>query len=202
VNRVKCLLKRFSVTAAMAAAVCLLGLGIAGLLVYQFAGPVPAAAQVIVSPPTPWTAIGASGTVDESSIPLFGFSNASALYGANASLARLEFRYNVVNVMHRVSSTGGIPTITQPGWTTLEFGAQAPATSTADAYLYRVTRCNGQQALICWVRHTNTPAPGACRPCQFPNTTFDFGNYLYYVRVILGRSTQGETPAVHTIRIL
>jgi hypothetical protein len=139
--------------------------------------------------------------VDESSIPFFGFTNASALYGPNGSLAPLEFRYNVVNTQHYVNSSGGIPTVTQPGWTTLEFGAQAPNTSTADAYLYRVNRCTGQQQLVCWVRHANTPPPGNCRVCQFPNTTFNFTSFLYYVRVVLDRNTAAEQPAAHTLRI-
>jgi hypothetical protein len=163
----------------------------------------PVAAQVVPLPPpvAPWTAIGASGTVDETSIPMFGFTNASALYGPNASVAPLEFRYNVVNTMHFLSTTGGIPTVTQPGWTTLEFGAQAPGTSVADAYLYRVDRCTGQQSLICWVRHVEQPAPGSCKVCQFPNTTFNFTSFLYYVRVILDRNTPNEIPAAHTLRI-
>jgi hypothetical protein len=177
----------------------MLGLGITAA-VYEFAGPVPVSAQVGL-PPGPWTAVGASGTVDETSIPIFGFTNASAMYGPNASLAPLEFRYNITNVPHPISATGGIPTLTQPGWTTLEFGAQAPGTSIADAYLYRVNRCTGQQVLICYVHHNNTPVPGTCRQCQFANTTFDFANYLYYVRVVLDRNTAAEQPAAHTLRI-
>jgi hypothetical protein len=113
----------------------------------------------------------------------------------------LEFRYNVVNVQHFVTATGGIPTVTMPGWRTLEFGAQAPFTSTADASLYRVNRCTGQQVLICQVRHSNQPAPGICRTCQFPNTTFDFANFLYYVRVQVDRNTPNEIPMAHTLRI-
>jgi hypothetical protein len=148
----------------------------------------------------PWTAIGASGVPDETAIPIFGFTNASAGYGPNASVARLEYRYNVVNVEHRVSAAG-IPTETSPGWTIMEFGAQAPATSTATAYLYKVSRCTGQQSLICWVQHTNQAAPGTCKLCQFGNTTFDFGNNLYYVRVLLSRNTPSELPMAHTLRI-
>jgi hypothetical protein len=162
------------------------------------------AAQVLAPavPVAPWTAIGAGGTVDELSIPFFGFHNASAGYAVGTpSTNRLEFRYNVVNVQHYVSAAGAIPNITMPGWTTLEFGAQAPATSSATAYLYRVNRCTGQQTLVCWVTHTNQPAPGNCRICQFPNTTFNFASNLYYVRVLLSRNTPGEAPMAHTLRI-
>jgi hypothetical protein len=198
-SRARDLANRVCAAGTVMAMLVLFGLGLNTVL-HDWADPIAVAAQAGV-PPAPWTAIGASGTVDESSIPYFGFTNASALYGANASVAPLEFRYNVVNTHHYVSAAGALPGITQPGWTTLEFGGQAPATSTADAYLYRVNRCNGQQALVCWVRHTNTPAPGTCRVCQFPNTTFDFGTYLYYVRVVLDRNTVSETPAAHTLRI-
>ena len=152
-------------------------------------------------PLAPWTAVGSSGSVDEMSINFFGFTNASAGYRPTASVDPLEFRYNVVNVQHFLSVAGGIPTVTMPGWTTLEFGAQAPFTSTADALLYRVNRCTGQQVLVCQVRHSNQPAPGMCRTCQFPNTAFDFANYLYYVRVQLDRNTPNEIPMVHTLRI-
>ena len=163
----------------------------------------PVAAQVIAPLPlvAPWTAIGASGTVDETSIPFFGFTNASAGFKPTGSVAPLEFRYNVVNTHHFLSSTGGIPTVNMPGWTTLEFGAQAPATSTAEAYLYRVNRCTGQQVLICQVRHSDQPAPGICKTCQFTNTTFNFLSYLYYVRVVLDRNTPAEGPMAHTLRI-
>jgi hypothetical protein len=161
----------------------------------------PVAAQVIAPAVAPWTAVGASGSVDESSIPYFGFTNASAGYKPTASIAPLEFRYNVVNVQHYLSAAGGIPTVTMPGWTTMEFGAQAPGTSVADAYLYRVNRCTGAQTLICAVRHYNQPAPGACKPCQFANTTFNFASYLYYVRVVLDRNTVNELPMAHTLRI-
>jgi hypothetical protein len=193
------LMKRFCAAGVATAMVVLLGLALRTVL-DDWTDPLPVAAQAGV-PPAPWTAIGASGTVDELSIPTFAFTNASALYGPNGSVAPLEFRYNVVNTQHMVSAAGGIPSITQPGWTTLEFGGQAPATSTADAYLYRVNRCTGQQTLICWVRHADTPAPGNCRVCQFPNTTFNFTSYLYYVRVVLDRNTPGELPAAHTLRI-
>jgi hypothetical protein len=176
-------------------------LGIATVL-GDLGGITPASAQVIPGiPPAPWTAIGASGSVDESSIPFFGFTDASAGYGPNASTAPLEFRYNVVNTQHFVSAAGGIPTVTQPGWTILEFGAQAPFTSTATALLYRVNRCTGQQTLICQVRHSNQPAPGICRTCQFPNNAFNFTSYLYYVRVIVDRNTPNELPMAHTLRI-
>jgi len=173
--------------------------------VHEWAKVEPVAAQVIAPIPlvAPWTAIGASGSVDETSIPFFGFTNASAGYKPSQSVAPLEFRYNVVNVHHFVNAAGGVPSVTMPGWTQMEFGAQAPATSSAEAILYRVNRCTGQQEPICRIYHSNQPAPGACKLCATPfaNNTFNFTSYLYYVRVLLDRNTYGETPMVHTLRI-
>lgn len=197
-TRLKRIMRKLYFAGLITSAAGLTTLGIATVL-DDWIEITPVGAQAI--PVAPWTAIGASGSVDESSIPIFGFTNASAGYGANASAAPLEFRYNVVNTQHFVSAGGGIPTITQPGWTTLEFGAQAPATSIASASLYRVNRCTGQQVLICQVRHNQQPAPGICRTCQFPNTAFNFTTYLYYVRVVLDRNTPAELPMAHTLRI-
>ena len=193
--------KRLCKTTVAAAAVAVAGWGVASLT-HDLVAPVTASAQILVPPPPPaWTAIGASGSVDESSIPIFGFTNASAGYGANASVAPVEYRYNVVNTHHNVSAAGAIPSVAMPGWTTLEFGAQAPGTSTATAYLYRVRRCSGAQQLVCQVYHTGTPAPGDCKKCQFANTTFNFSSDLYYVRVVLDRNTVNEQPMAHTLRI-
>ena len=184
------------------AAVALVGWGLVAVT-HDWVAPQAALAQIVIPPPPPpaWTAVGASGTVDESSIPIFGFTNASAGYGPNGSVAPLEFRYNVVNTHHPVSTAGVIPTIGMPGWTMLEFGAQAPGTSIANAYLYRVDKCTGQQYLVCSVTHTLQPAPGVCRRCEFPNSTFNFTQSLYYVRVVLDRNTANELPMAHTLRI-
>lgn len=173
--------------------------------IYDWAKVTPVAAQVLAPAPqvAPWTSIGASGTVDESSIMHFGFTNASAGYGITQSVLPVEFRYNVVNVQHFVSAAGGVPSVTMPGWTQMEFGAQAPGTSSAEAILYRVNRCTGQQQPICRIYQSNQPAPGACKLCSspFPNNTFNFTSYLYYVRVLLDRNTVSETPMVHSLRI-
>jgi hypothetical protein len=198
-TRLKTLSKKLCLAGLSLSVAAIMAWGIAGITQDWLQ---PASVQAQAAPPiAPWTAIGASGTVDELSIPFFGFTNASAGYGANQSVAPLEFRYNVVNTHHFVSAAGAIPSVTMPGWTTMEFGAQAPFTSIAQALLYRVDRCTGQQVLLCQVIHNNQPAPGTCRYCQFPNTAFNFNSYLYYVRVVLDRNTPGEVPMAHTLRI-
>lgn len=188
-------------------ATAVLGLGgwVVGGRIHEWAKLEPVAAQIVPGfPVAPWTAVGSSGSVDELSIPYFGFTGPSAGYRATPiSVQPLEFRYNVVNVHHAVNAAGGVPTVTIPGWTQMEFGAQTPGTSFAEATLYRVNRCTGQEAPICRIYHSNTPAPGACRVCPqpFPNTAVNFSGYLYYVRVVLDRNTSLENPMVHTLRI-
>lgn len=145
--------------------------------------------------PATWTAVGASGTVDESSIASFGFTNASAGYSASTtSVSPLEFRYNVTNTYDNAAN----PNI--PGWTRLELGATAPATSLVTASLYRVARCTGARKLICQVRVTNSSA-GVCRVCTFANTAVNFTTDLYYVDATVDRGTVSEVPQLHTLRI-
>jgi hypothetical protein len=152
-----------------------------------------ASAQVLIVP-HPWTAVGSSGTVDETALPYFGFTNASAGFKPTAWINPLEFRYNVTNTFDNNANPN------MPGWTRLELGATAPATSTVDAALYRVYRCTGAQSIVCQVRVAQTDA-GICRYCTFPAGSVDFGNYLYYVRVAVDRNTAAENPQVHTLRI-
>jgi len=77
--------KALGLTGLAVAATGLLALGV-GSNLKEWADLTPVAAQVAA----PWTAVGASGSVDESSIPIFGFTNASAGYGLNASTAPLD----------------------------------------------------------------------------------------------------------------
>ncbi|HZT32137.1 MAG TPA: hypothetical protein VFA33_19770 [Bryobacteraceae bacterium] len=154
--------------------------------------PEPVSAQGVI---VPWTAVGASGTVDEGSIAAFGFTNASAGYAAIAALSPLEFRYNVTNTFD--NSTLG-PNI--PGWTTLELGAQAPGASSVTAALFRVARCTGKRTLICSVRIVQATT-GVCKVCTFANTAVNFTADLFYVDATVARSTPSEQPFLHTLRI-
>jgi hypothetical protein len=159
--------------------------------------PVPAAAQVLAPLPTPsaWTAVGSTGVVDESGLSTFGLTGPGAGYRAGiASVAPIEFRYNVVNTNHAGANAA------VPPWTTLELGAVAPGTSVVDATLYRVNRCTGYQSVLCQTRIASTSA-GTCRLCTVPAGSFNFTSYLYYVRVAVDRNAANETPRVNTLRI-
>ena len=180
----------------------ILGVALLGLLValmtthpgIDWVTPTAVSAQAAVL--GPWTAIGASGTVDESSICCFGFTGPSAGYAAaSTSINPLEFRYNVTNTFDN-SPLG--PNI--PGWTTLELGGVAPGGSSINAILYRVSRCTGQQAIICRTRIAQSTT-GVCKTCTFANTAINFTTDLYYVDVQVARVATAEVPLVHNLRI-
>ena len=169
---------------------------------WHWAYPPTASAQITA--PLPWTSIGAGGTVDELSLPDFGFSppglpngqaGPSAGYRFGSfSITPLEFRYNVTNTEKSLV----------PGWTILELGATAPGTSTVRAQLWKVRRCDGiaePPKPLCQIVMTGIGPPGECRRCQFAPAQVDFSNYLYYVRVQVDRNYYQDQPQVHTLRI-
>lgn len=160
---------------------------------YLYQDPIPAYAQAV--PPAAWTAVGATGAVDESSLTRFAFTNASAGYATTTpSVDPLEFRFNVTNTY----DNGANPNV--PGWTSMQLGGQAPGTSFVTAQLYQVDPCTGAQKLICQDRIVQAPN-GTCVKCTFTATTVDFGRANYYVRVLMDRATPSENPLLHGLRI-
>jgi hypothetical protein len=175
-----------------------------------------AAAQAVI----PWTSVASTGIVDESAFvggaPIFAFGpplSPAALYPptvsgvgynpASASLTPIVLRYNVTNT----AETGPLGP-TQPLWQFLELGSTAPQGSLVAATLFRVRRCTGERAVICSVTNQNQPLPapptppGVCLRCQFPVGSINFAEELYYVEVVLRRSSATlPSPAAHTLRI-
>jgi hypothetical protein len=184
------------VSAALVLAALGSGIYIMAHRVYDWVEPQTASAQILPTGIRPWTAVGASGTVDETSIPFFGFTGPSAGYKVTHSVDRLEFRYNVTNTFDNNADP------TKPGWNTLELGGHAPGTSNIAATFYRVNRCTGAQRVLCQVGLSGTTT-ATCRPCTVPAVwlPIDFSNFLYYVRVEVDRNTPGELPWVHTLRV-
>lgn len=143
----------------------------------------------------PWTAAGATGSVDESSLADFRFNLASAGYSSTStSLIPLEFRYNVTNTYDNQ------PNPNVPGWTTLELGGIAPGTSGLSATLYKVQKCTGVQKVICATK-IGGPIGNTCNTCQFPNNLVDFSMGVYYVDVQVFRNNLADNPMVNTLRI-
>lgn len=153
---------------------------IAVLLLLPFA-----AAQAV---PLHWTAVGSAGTVDPT------FNGGGVVYtGAGVNPASttpsLLVRYNVVN-----------PTGTEtPAWTTLEMGyTDTGAGGGVVAQLIQVDPCTGNTTQICSIG--STTATGSCRSCTFANNVINFATKLYYVQVILNKSST-STSTLYTLRL-
>jgi hypothetical protein len=172
---------------------CTVAVLLAAFAALTWVKPPVASAQIVI--PRPWTAVGSTGSVDESNLGIYGFSGPAAGYNPfSASVNPLEFHYNVTNTYDNNANPNA------PGWTTLEIGGVAPGGSVVDATLIKVRRCDGFQTVICQRRITQTTTP-VCLPCVFPAGSVNFTSDLYYVRVLVDRSVAGEQPQARTIRI-
>jgi hypothetical protein len=156
----------------------------------------------------PWTAVAASGAVDEASLNSFRFGSNIATpadFGFNAGVPALALvaRYNVTNTFDNNAN----PNV--PNWTTLELGAVAPLASAVTAQLFRIERCTGRivpppnqpaNTPLCSVTITNQPVAG-CRTCNFVAALVDFTQFLYVVEVKVSRPNAQLQPFAHTLRI-
>jgi hypothetical protein len=135
-----------------------------------------------------WTSCGACGTIDSNSASIYAYSNDGLSYNGSQSLASLEARYNVTDV------TGN----NSPGWTTLEIGYDTATGSgvTIEAILYSVDPSTNNQVEQCQVFSDTTHRT---RTCTFSG--LDFSTYVYYVLVVINRSTGQEYPTLDTLRI-
>lgn len=144
-----------------------------------------------------WTAVGSTGTVDPAS-PLWGVFGGTRLgfsASGGSSAGTIVSRFNVTNTY------GGFDDDSPP-WTTLEVGAvNTSVFDTVTGRLYRVDPCSGTRTLICTATNSSASSSGACTSCTFSNTTFNFGNFLYYVEVSITRTTGTGTPQHATLRI-
>jgi hypothetical protein len=137
-----------------------------------------------------WTSLCSAGaTIDEDDVGLFQFNNGSLFFESGATGTILA-RYNVTN-------TTGDET---PPYTTLELGYFDDGAGSVQASLYEIDPCTGALVTVCSVTSTDSPT-ATCTTCTFPNTTFDFGTDLYYVRVIVTRTSTAVNPQAHTLRI-
>jgi len=148
------------------------------------------APQVI---PAPWTAVGSTGAVDETSLALFGTSGPNLGFrGANGNL--VVARYNVTNTY----PLGVTPTL--PGWTKLELGSTTPGNSIVTARLFQVDPCTGQQIQLCQAINNTDNAIPHCVTCTFA-VPIDFALFVYYVEVDIQRPNGMTNPSVFSLRI-
>ena len=154
------------------------------------ASPPPAAFQTL---PKPWTAVGSTGAVDESSINEFASVSTEIGFRKTSSAKTLVARYNVTNTFDNNSNPN------QPGWHTLEMGSTGVLDVIIQARLYEVNACNAAQTLLCTAVNRSNDSP--CARCTF-NGPVDFTRNLYYVEVTLDRSAAIQAlPRVFTLRV-
>jgi len=143
--------------------------------------------------PAPWTAVGSTGVVDETSLALFGTSGPNLGFrGANGNL--VVARYNVTNTF----DNNPIPT--QPGWSKLELGSTTPGNSIVMARLWQVDPCTGQQIQLCQAINNTDNAIPHCVTCTFA-VPIDFALFVYYVEVDIQRPNGMSNPSVFSLRI-
>jgi hypothetical protein len=140
--------------------------------------------------PLHWTAVGSTGTVDPQSTGIYLFTGAGITYNSSGSTVSILARYNVTN-------TTGTET---PSWTTLEMGYTDPSSGGGVlAQLIQVDPCTGNTTTICSVN--SVTATKSCRSCTFASNTINFSTKLYYVQVILNRTSTTQFPTLYTLRI-
>jgi hypothetical protein len=139
--------------------------------------------------PTPWTAVGSSGSVVPSatSFPVHTLAGPFLTYGVAST--------DTITAYYNVTALAG----SNPPWTQMQMNAVVSgAGAEVDAALYRSQRCGtGMPELVCKITTTLT----GCVTCSFP-APLDFNSYEYYVMVNLLRndSTAGW-PSLRSLRI-
>jgi hypothetical protein len=142
---------------------------------------------------TPWTAIGSTGAIDESSANAYAFGAADVGFRAGSPATVLLARYNVTNTFDNN------PDPNFPGWTTLEMGSSAPLNTIIEARLFRLRACDNQLELLCVARNRSNDFP--CAKCEIPQP-IDFTSNLYFVEVSLDRTAAaGAFPRMFTLRL-
>ena len=164
---------------------------IAAVALGAIAAPVTPKAQ---EPPlVPWTAVLSTFSPDEDTLTSFSFTGPWFSYRpGNDSLERLTARHNV-DSPSRVEP--------KPGWAELELTSHVPgAASFAQATLFRVDPCTGEQHEICTTTNNGSEQP-ICTSCDFAPEEIDFSHHLYYVRVVLDRADQPDPPRAAAVRL-
>jgi hypothetical protein len=156
---------------------------------------VAAAAALIAMPSLaaspPWTAVGTTAVIDESSVPLYALSPPYLGFNANG--------VGVINAYFNVTDTSGAGTGFTT-WNTLQisyFDNAVP--SQVSATLYQLDKCNGTVTPLCSVTSSDNAA-NVCRECTFTNA-IDFNRYDYWVTAVLYRAVNTLHPKFFGVRI-
>jgi hypothetical protein len=155
----------------------------------------PGAAPAIQVPPLlPWSAVAATGGVDEDSLLDFGFDDAWATYrNGSQSVDPLTFRYNVTNPGHDTPV---------PGWGHLFLNSHVPAAGgVVRATLIKVDPCTGERISLCTTVNNQVTDSPICTTCEFAPADINFQQFLYYVRVQLDRADQPDPPRAYSVHL-
>jgi hypothetical protein len=156
-------------------------------------GAFPVVPEPQAVPMRPWTAVGSSGAVDESSLNLYAFGSPDIGFKAGTSGGVVTARYNVTNTFDNNANPS------RPGWHTLEMGSNAPTNTIIEAKLFMIKACGVEPVLLCATRNRSSDHP--CATCTF-NATIDFTSLLYYVEVTLDRQgAPSAMPRMYTLRV-
>ena len=155
-----------------------------------------AVAAVLIAMPAlaasaPWTAVGTTVTIEDSSVPLYDLLPPYLHFKAG-SIGVINGYFNVTDTS---GSGTGIPT-----WNTLEMSYfDNSLASQVSATLYQLDRCNGTVTMLCSVTSTDINA-NVCKSCTFTNG-IDFNKYSYWVTVLLYRNTTNVDPKLFSVRV-
>jgi hypothetical protein len=153
-----------------------------------------APAPVVQALPRPWTALGSTGAIDETSLNLYACVSTEIGFRPGVAGNKLVARYNVTNTFDNNANPN------QPGWRTLEMGSNAPLNVIIEAKLFQVRACQPAQELLCTARNRSGDSP--CARCQIL-APIDFTNNLYYVEVTIDRTgAPAALPRMFTLRLL
>jgi hypothetical protein len=139
----------------------------------------------------PWTAVGTTAVIDETSVPLYELSPPFLHFSAGS--------VGVIHAYFNVTDTSGNGT-GNTSWTTLQisyFDNAAP--SQVSATLYQLDKCNGTVTTLCQVTSADSTV-NTCKECTFSNF-IDFNRYDYWVDAMLYRSSSALDPKLFGVRI-
>jgi hypothetical protein len=139
----------------------------------------------------PWTAVGTTITIEDSSVPLYDLLPPYLHFKAGMT--------GVINGYFNVTDTSGAGT-GKTTWSTLQISYfDNSIQSQVSATLYQLDKCNGTVKTLCTVTSVDNAA-NVCRECTFTDT-IDFNLYDYWVTAVLYRSSVNVDPKLFGVRI-
>ena len=137
----------------------------------------------------PWTAVGTTAVIDESSVSLYALTPPVIGFSAAPNIGVINAYFNVTDT----SATGS------PTWDTLEISAfDNNPQSQVSATLFRLDKCNGTVTAICTAISADSAAV-SCARCAI--NSLDFALYDYYITVSIYRSNSALTPRLYGVRL-